>query len=92
MRRTRDYGKTNSSWYILGFIRLPFNKEEKEAVQTSSEIAKKEDIRVVTAKSGLNCRKNASTSAKIVYCYEYNKPITILQISKNGKWGKTDKG
>lgn len=90
MRRTREYNKTNSSWYILGFIRLPFESEQKDNIETP--ITEEKDVRVVTAKSGLNCRKSASTSAKIITCYSYNKTITILEISKNGKWGRTSDG
>lgn len=90
MRRTRKYNKTNSSWYILGFIRLPFESEQKDNTETPA--TEEKDIRIVTAKSGLNVRKSASTSAKIITCYSYNKTIAILEISKNGKWGRTDDG
>jgi hypothetical protein len=39
MRRTRNYGTVGSKWYILGFVRTPWNTLEEDDMPTAKEVA-----------------------------------------------------
>lgn len=88
-RRTRDYGKTGSSWYILGFVRPEYKTFNSTADTTppKKKPATSSYSAVITAKSGLNMRKSASTSAAVLTAIPYNTTIKIT--TEKGSWGKT---
>lgn len=83
-RRTRDYGSTNSSWYILGFAR-PSYKTSTTTNSASTE-EKEPSALTVSAKSGLNLRKAAKTSAKVLAVIPNG--IKIKNLGKSGNWYK----
>lgn len=83
-RRTRDYGSTGSSWYILGFARP--NYAGTKTVKKDTSTTKKTNKLTVTAKSGLNLRKSATTSAKILAVIPYNTKIE--KVAVKGDWYK----
>lgn len=93
-RRTRSFGNVGSSWYILGFAR-PAYKAASATVSTE-EVTDSSTSKAltVTAKSGLNMRKSASTSSAIICTLPYNTKITSFaakgdwyKIKYNGKTG-----
>lgn len=89
-RRTRYYN--TSGFKILGFIRLPYKKAaESTASQkedTSKETAETSSTVSVTAKSGLNVRKSASTSSAVLGALKYGTKVKLLK--KKSGWGQID--
>lgn len=83
-RRTRDYGSIGSSWYILGFARPTYTG----ATKTTSTTKKDTNELTVTAKSGLNLRKSATTSSKVVAVIPYGKKVKKL--ATKADWYKVE--
>lgn len=73
--------------YIAGYGRP---KYDTTTVDVPIEDDKAIDTVKVTANSGLNCRKEATTDSDIVKAYIKGTSLKIYEI--NGKWGKTDDG
>ena len=77
-RRIREYGSTGSSWYILGFARPNY------AGTVKTTTTKKDNVTLtVTAKSGLNLRKAADTSSKVITVIPYGKKLKKLATKAN---------
>ena len=81
-RRTRDYGRVGSDWYILGFVRVDYKTSGISTTTTTTTTSKSYNA-VITAKSGLNVRKAANTTSKVLDTIPYNTSIKITT-EKNG--------
>lgn len=72
--------------YDTTTIDVPIGEEEKK----EEAIDKVIDTVKVTADSGLNCRKKATTDSVIVKAYTKGTSLKIYEIDSN--WGRTDDG
>ena len=83
-RITRDYGRVGSDWYVLGFVRPKYKTSSTSTTTTTKTITTSSSYNaVITAKSGLNVRKAANTTSKVLATIPYNTSIKITA-EKNG--------
>ena len=85
------WAKTDKGWVSMEYL-TPV-KTGSSDTQQPDNLQTQGKTYTVTA-SRLNVRKSASSSAKVVDCYEKGTKVTVLETKKVGSvtWGRTSKG